>query len=182
MIPLMLWPSDNTVKLSGKKDVSTINDYIYYESDEQVNTISDSNKQVDSNSDPKEENHIIDIIRKLSVRPILFDPAAFRVIGQDLVTSVQETSRVDLSLKSLSLLNTISSEEIVTGAACNTAQVDRNIWNPSRVRTPEVNVDVFSTSHGSNFIFTKWSRNIKPLDTSVDRSATQERNSDISYI
>ena len=32
-----------------KKYVSTINDSVYYESDEQVDTISDSNKQVDSN-------------------------------------------------------------------------------------------------------------------------------------
>ena len=31
-----------------KKDASTINDSVYYDSDEQVETISDSNKQVDS--------------------------------------------------------------------------------------------------------------------------------------
>ena len=56
-----------------KKDVSTINDSIYYESDEQVDTISESNKQVDTSSDPKEETHIINRIRKLSVRPISFE-------------------------------------------------------------------------------------------------------------
>ena len=55
-----------------KKDVPTINDSAYYESDEQVDTISDSNKQVDTSSKPKEETHIIDRIRKLSVRQ-LFD-------------------------------------------------------------------------------------------------------------
>ena len=37
-----------------KKDVSTINDSVYYELDEQVDTISDSNKQVDPSSNPKE--------------------------------------------------------------------------------------------------------------------------------
>ena len=68
------------------------------------------------------------------------------------------------------------------GAACNSAQVDRSIRNPSRVGTPEVNVDVFSPSRGSNSSFTKWSRNIEPLDTSVDGSTTQERNSDFSCI
>ena len=36
------------------KDVSTINNSLYYESDKQVDTISDSNKQVDPSSNPKE--------------------------------------------------------------------------------------------------------------------------------
>ena len=36
-----------------KKDVSTINDSVYYESDDQVDTISDSNKQVDASNKPK---------------------------------------------------------------------------------------------------------------------------------
>ena len=45
-----------------KKDVSTINDSVYYESNEQVDTISDSNKQVDPTSDLKEETHIIENI------------------------------------------------------------------------------------------------------------------------
>ena len=47
-----------------KKDVSKINNSVYYELDEQVDTISDSNKQVDPSIDPKEETHIIDRIRK----------------------------------------------------------------------------------------------------------------------
>ena len=48
--------------------------------------ISDSNKQVDPSSDTREDIHIINRIRKLSVRPILFEPA---IIGQDLATSVR---------------------------------------------------------------------------------------------
>ena len=61
------------------KDVSTINDYVYHESDEEVDTISDSNKQADPIRDPTAETHIIDRVCNLSVRVGLFDPSA--VIG-----------------------------------------------------------------------------------------------------
>ena len=73
-----------------KKYVSTINDYVYYESDEQVDKISDSNKKVDPRSDPMAETHIVDRIRKLSVRVGLFEPSIIGVIGKDLVKNVQE--------------------------------------------------------------------------------------------
>ena len=43
-----------------KKDVSTIKYSVYYESDENIDTISDSNKQVDPRSDPMVETHIVD--------------------------------------------------------------------------------------------------------------------------
>ena len=62
------------------KDVSTINDSVYYESDKQVDTMIDSNKQVYPSIDRKEETHIINRTRKLSVRPILFEPAVIGVI------------------------------------------------------------------------------------------------------
>ena len=104
-----------------QKDASTINDSVYYESDEQIDMISDSNKQVDPSSYPKEEIHMIDRIRKLSVRLILFESAVIVVIGKDLVTNVQDNSRTELSMKSLSPINTISLKEIVTGTACNGA-------------------------------------------------------------
>ena len=45
-----------------KNYLSKINDYVYYESDEEVDTISDSNKQVDPRSDQKSETHIVDRI------------------------------------------------------------------------------------------------------------------------
>ena len=102
------------------KDVSTINDSVYYKSDEQVDTIRDSKKQVDPSSDPKEETHIIDRIRKLSVRQ-LFKPAVIGVIVQDFITNFQESSRMELSLKSFSLLNTITSKATMTRTACNSA-------------------------------------------------------------
>ena len=160
--------------------------------DEQVDTKIDSNKQVDPDSEPKEETHIVNIIRKLSVRQ-LFKPAFIGVIRQDLVTNVQENLRVEISLRSLSPLNTITPKAIVIGAACNSAHVDRNtlesctppdrkIRNHSRVGTPVVNAGVFSPSRGNNSSFAKWTGNIEPLDISVDGSATQERNSDFSCI
>ena len=108
-----------------KKYVSTINDYVYYESDKQVDMISDSNKQVDASIEPNEETHIIDRIRKFSVRQ-LCEPAVIGVIGQDLVTNFKENFRVELSINSLSPLNTITSKAIVIGATCNSAQVDSN--------------------------------------------------------
>ena len=59
-------------------------------------------------------------------------------------------------------------------AACNIAQVDRITVQPG------VNVYIFSPSRGSNSIFAKWLRKIKPLKTSVDGSEAQERNSNCS--
>ena len=145
-----------------KKDTSTINDSAYYESDNQVDTISDSKKQVDPSSNPRVDTHITDRIKKLSIRKITLEPV---VIGQDLVTSVRETSRKGLSLKSLKLLHTISVKEIFTDAACNITQVDRiAVRTPIRDihRTPGFDLYVFSPSRGSNSSLDKWSMNIEP--------------------
>ena len=55
---------DDLYKYSMKnKYVSTINDLVYYESDEHVDTISDSSKQVDASNDPIKETHIFDRFR-----------------------------------------------------------------------------------------------------------------------
>ena len=43
--------------------------------------------------------------------------------------------------------------------------------------TQRVKVKVFSPIRSSKSSFAKWSRNIEPLNTSVDKSATQESNS-----
>ena len=93
--------------------------------------------------------------------------------------SVRETSWEGLSQESLKPLYTISSKEVVTDAACNSAQFDRIVQNPSRdiPITPRVKVEVFSPIRGSNSSFAKWLRNIGPLNTSVDGFAAQERNS-----
>ena len=93
--------------------------------------------------------------KKLSIRPITFEPV---IIGQDLVTSVQEVSQEGLLQEILKPLHTISSKEIITDAACNSVQVDRIVRTPSRAihNTPRVNVEVFSPSRGSNSNFAKW--------------------------
>ena len=49
------------------KDVSTINDSAYYESDEHVDMISYSIKQVDPINDPIAETHIVERVCTLSV-------------------------------------------------------------------------------------------------------------------
>ena len=62
-----------------KKDVSTINNSVYYESDEQVDAISDSRKQVDASNKPIKDTHIVDGISNLSVGFVSVDPAVIRV-------------------------------------------------------------------------------------------------------
>ena len=49
----------------NKKDVSKINDSVYYESDEHVDTIHDSNKQVDPRNNPIVETHIVNRVCSL---------------------------------------------------------------------------------------------------------------------
>ena len=84
-----------------KKDISTINDSGYNESNDQVDKISDSKEQVDKSirsstdsaeqvdpiSDPRLDTHINDGIQKLLISQISIS-AELVVIGQDLVTSV----------------------------------------------------------------------------------------------
>ena len=122
-----------------KKDISTINNSGYNESNYQVDTISDSKEKIDPSSNPMVDTHITNKIQKLSIRPITFEPV---FIGQELVMSVQETLRDGLSQESLKPLHTISSKEIVTDAACNSVQVDRIVRTPSRAThiIPGVNI------------------------------------------
>ena len=133
------------------------------------------------------ETHIVDRISKLSVGVGLFEPAVIGVVGKDLVTNIQENSRVEHSLNSLSPLNMNTSKAIIIGLSSKSAEVDKNalsctppdrtIWCHSRIGTPGLNEGIFSPSHGKASSFAKWTGNIKPLDTSVHGSATQERNS-----
>ena len=48
-----------------KNDVLIINDYVYYDLYEHVDTISDSRKQVDARNDPIKETHIVNGISTL---------------------------------------------------------------------------------------------------------------------
>ena len=72
------------------KYVSTINDSVYYESDDHVDTISDSSKQVDASNNPIKDTHIVYGINNLSVGVIFVDPAVIGVgiIGQGITQVV----------------------------------------------------------------------------------------------
>ena len=140
------------------KDVSTINDSVYYESDEHVDMISDSSNQVGPRNNPIADIQIVDRVCILSVRVVLFHPSV--IIGGRIgpVTNVLENSRVDLPLDSLSPLNMNQSKAFVIGLQCNSIGVNRKIlnctfpdsrnirWNNSWIGTPRVNEGVFSPS------------------------------------
>ena len=72
------------------KDVSTINNSVYYESDEHTDTISDSSKQVDASNDPIKDTHIVEDINNLSVGIVSVEPAVIGVgiIGQGITQGV----------------------------------------------------------------------------------------------
>ena len=99
---------------------------------------------------------------------------------------------MEISLNSLSPLNTNTSKAFVIGSACKSVGVDRNtlsctppdrtIQNQSKIGTPGVNEGVLGPICGKTSSFSKWMGNIKPSDISVHGSATQEWNSDLSCI
>ena len=66
--------------------------------------ISDSNKEVDTISDPMAETHIVYIVRNLSFGVGLSKPAVIRG-GIGTITNVLENSRMVIYLNSLSPLN-----------------------------------------------------------------------------
>ena len=100
------------------KDVSTINNYVYNEINEHIDTISDSIKQVDARNEPIKETHIFDGVFTLSIGVGLLYPAFIGIIGQstDLVTHVLTNSSEQLSMKSLSPLNTNQSKTFMIGS------------------------------------------------------------------
>ena len=102
-----------------KKDVSTINDSVYYDSDEQVDMISNFNKQVNPRKDPIAETHIVNRFCSLSVIIGLFDPSVVIRGRIGPVTNVLENSCMERPLNSLSPLNTNQSKAFVIVSACN---------------------------------------------------------------
>ena len=86
-----------------KKDVSTINDSVYNELDEHVDTISDSRKQVDPRNDPIKDTRIFDGVLTLSIGVGPLKPFVIGIIGHDstdLVTHVLNNSSEQHSMKS----------------------------------------------------------------------------------
>ena len=124
------------------KNVSTINNSVYYELDEHVDTISDSNKHVDLRKYPIAETHIVDRVCNLSVRVGLFKPAV--VIGGIIgpVTDVLENSSVELPLGSQ-----CKSVGVNRNILNCTSPDSRNIWpNNSWIVAPRVNEGIFVKS------------------------------------
>ena len=117
------------------KDVSSINDSEYYESDEQVNTISDSNKKVDPRNNPIAETQIFDRVCTLSVKVGLFE--TYVVIGGRIgpVTNFLENLRVELPLENLSPLNTNELKAFVIGSQFESVGVTSSIARRRIVET-----------------------------------------------
>ena len=112
------------------KYVSTINNSVYYESDENADMIIDSSKQVDASNEPIKDTHIVDGINNLSVEVVSVDPAVIGVgiigqgtsqgdinwgtsIGSNLVTDVLTNSSKILFDTNTFQLNTLQSETLV---------------------------------------------------------------------
>ena len=177
-----------------KKDVSTINDSVYNDYDEHVETIRDSRKQVDPRNDPIKETHIVKGVSNLSIGVGYLDPSVIGIIKQgstklstNLVTHVLTNSREQLSMTSLSPLNTFQSKAFMIGSQDESVGGNRNIictsrdsrnsmGNHSRIRTPGVNKYIFSPRSDTTSNLLSCTGRIEKFDTHVHVSATQERN------
>ena len=106
---------------------------VYYESDELVDTISYSSKQVDARNNPIKETHIVDRVCNLSVGVGYLNPAIIviviigqgitqlitngdRDIGTNLATNVLTNYSKKLFNTNSSRLNTLQSEAFVIGS------------------------------------------------------------------
>ena len=122
-----------------KKDVLTINNSVYYESDEHLDTISDFRKQVDARNDPIKETHTVDGINTLSIGVRSTKPAIIEIIGQgctplitNLVTDVLTNFSNQLFITSSSPLNTFHSKAFVIGSHDESVEDSKNIICTSR--------------------------------------------------
>ena len=194
-----------------KKYVLTINNSVYYESDEHVDTISDSIKQVDAINKTIKETRIVDGIRNLSVGIIYKEPAVIGIgiIGQgitqgiinggtnirsNLVTNVLTNSSEILFNTNSSQLNTLQSEAFVIGPQDDSVESNRKIIcrssdsrnirgdRISRIDTPGVNKEIWSPRSDTTSNVLSCTDNIEKLDILVHGSTTQERNLESSQI
>ena len=193
-----------------KKDVSTINDLVYYESDENVDMISDSCKQVDASNDPIKDTHIVDRIDNLSVGVVYVEPAVIGVgiigqgitqgiinggmdIGSNLVTKLLTNSSKILFDVNTFQLNTLQSETLVIGPQDESVKRNnRIICTPSdsrnnrgehvsRIDTPGVNEDIWNVIDRTSNVLS-CTDNVEKFDTIFHSSTTQERNLELSRI
>ena len=113
-----------------KKDVSTINNSVYYESDDHAYTISDSSKPVDASNEPITDTHIVKGVNNLSVGIVSVDPAVIRVeiigkgitqgvingstnIGSNIIIAILTNSSKQLFETNMFQLNSLQSETLV---------------------------------------------------------------------
>ena len=113
-----------------KKDVSKINDSVYYESNEHVYTIIDSSKPVEASNGPIKDTHIVGGINKLSVEVVYVDPTVIGVgiigqvitqgvinggmnIGSNIVTDILKNSSKQLFQTNMFQINSLQSETLM---------------------------------------------------------------------
>ena len=184
-----------------KKDISTINDSLYYESDEHADTISDSREQVDASNEPIKDTHIFDGINNLSVGVVSVEPSIIGVgiigqvinqrvinggknIGSNLVTDVLSNSSKILFDKNTFQLNTLQSETLVIGPQDKSVKSNnRIICKPSdsrnirrehisRIDTPEANKVIWSVIDTTSNVLS-CTENVEKFDTLIHSSMTQ---------
>ena len=126
------------------KDVSTINDSVYYELVEHVDTISDSSKQVDTSNKPIKDTHIVDGIKNLLVGVVTVEPYVIGVgiighgitqgvinggtnISSNLVTNVLTNSSKILFYTNTFQLNTLQSEALVIASQDESMESNRKV-------------------------------------------------------
>ena len=187
-----------------KKEVSTINDSVYYESGEHVDTISDSSKPVDASNKPITDTHIVEGIHNLSVGIVSVYSAVIRVriigqgitqgvtngstnIGSNIVTDILTNSSNILFGTNTFQLNSLQSKTLVirqqdesmkrTNRIISSPSDNRNISSNCviSIDTPGVNNNVWSVID-TTFNMLSDSDNVKKFDIIVQSSTTQERN------
>ena len=118
------------------------------------------------------------------------------IIGQDstdLVTHVLTNSSEQLSMTSSSTLNMFQSKEFVIVSEdesvggnrdiiCTSIYSRNSMRNHSRIGTPGVNKDIFSLRSDTTSTLLICTGIINKFDTHAHRSATQERNLELSCI
>ena len=193
-----------------KIDVSTINDSLYYESDEHVDTISDSRKQVDASNEPIQDPHIVDGINNLSVGVGCVKPAVIgvRIIWQgitqavinggtnivsNLVTDVLMNSRKILFNINMFQLKSLQSETLVIGPQDEfmksnnriicTPSDSRNIRGEhiSRIDTQGLNNYIWIVIDTTSNLLS-CTDNVEKFDILVHSSTTQRRNLKLLWI
>ena len=155
-----------------KRNVLTIKNSVYHESDEHVDTISDSRKQVDARNNPIKETHIVNRFSNISVGVRSLELAAIEIgiigkgitqriisgdtnIGTNLVTNVLTNSSEQFFKTDLSRLNTLQYEAFMIGSQDESVESNRKIictyrdsrnnrGDHTRIETPGVNKDILS--------------------------------------